>query len=726
MPGEMGTLTALHAQPPGMSSTPNATALLKALRRRWLLATGLGLIGAGIVAAAAWFLVPIKYRATGTIVISSNPAGPLDEGTGARDPASFLIFQKSQAAQVKSRWVLTAALRNPKVADLPLVKEQSDSIEWLQLNLVTDFTRSAEWMGLSLSGEKPEELVLLLNAILDAYNDEVIQSDNNARLDRIQRLKDLSTKYEERLRSARRTYKELAEATGVINQVSVALKQQFAMDALQAQKNELLATQSQIRKKKLDILVGRSQDKEGFEPAIPEAAITKELNADKVNATLMADIMTLEQMKEKSEPYHKGAEGEAYMRTKYVEPIEAKKKQLKQRMDEMRTQIVRELRREVRIASKDSVAKDEQSLTMLEEMEKRLQADVNKQTESMKRDTGNNLDVEAQKDEMDKLADMARQLRQLIEKATLEINSGSRVRIGERADVRQGQAERRQILITAGCAAGALIIILFSVAYWEFRARKIATGEDVISGLGWRLVGALPALPNRSSGRSVSRKGDDKYWHSILTESVDATRTVLLHAARTEGLRTVMVTSAVAGEGKTSLSCHLATSLARAGRKTVLIDCDLRSPAAHRLFELPCDPGLSELLRGEVDYPDVIRATPANNLWLVPAGQVDAQTLQVLSQDGLLPVFERLKEQFDFLVVDSSPVLPVADTMTIGQNVDVVIFSLLRDVSRMPNVYAAYQRLASLGIRMLGAVVNGVDKGAYGYAYQYYAKQEAQ
>ena len=71
----------------------------------------------------------------------------------------------------------------------------------------------------------------------------------------------------------------------------------------------------------------------------------------------------------------------------------------------------------------------------------------------------------------------------------------------------------------------------------------------------------------------------------------------------------------------------------------------------------------------------------------------------------------------------SSPVLPVVDALVIGQNVDVVIFSLLRDVSRIPNVYAAYQRLATLGIRMLGAVVNGVHKDAYGASYHYYARQ---
>src|SRR5207244_6612170 len=106
-----------------------------------------------------------------------------------------------------------------------------------------------------------------------------------------------------------------------------------------------------------------------------------------------------------------------------------------------------------------------------------------------------------------------------------------------------------------------------------------------------------------------------------------AARTMILHAARAEGLRTVMITSAVSGEGKTSLSCHLACSLARAGRKTLLLDCDLRNPAAHRLFEAPAEPGLCEVLRGEVPLAEVIRAKQATHLSLIPARHFDEHAL---------------------------------------------------------------------------------------------------
>src|SRR5205085_4252844 len=99
--------------------------------------------------------------------------------------------------------------------------------------------------------------------------------------------------------------------------------------------------------------------------------------------------------------------------------------------------------------------------------------------------------------------------------------------------------------------------------------------------------GTLPALPARAR-RPLPAGSDDKdlYWQNRVNEAIDAIRTLLLHTARSETLQVVMVTSAAGGEGKTSVASHLAASLARAWRKTLLVDGDLRNPVAHTLFEL--------------------------------------------------------------------------------------------------------------------------------------------
>ena len=184
-------------------------------------------------------------------------------------------------------------------------------------------------------------------------------------------------------------------------------------------------------------------------------------------------------------------------------------------------------------------------------------------------------------------------------------------------------------------------------------------------------------------------------------------------------LRVVMVTSATSGEGKTSLATHLAASLARAGHKTLLLDGDLRKPAAHRIFDLPLGPGFSELLRGETDLPEAVRPTQAPGLWLLPAGTCDNEALQQLAQDAVRRIIERLRPEYDFIVIDSSPVLPVADALLLAQYADGVLLSLFQEVSRLPKVYAAYQRLKMIRVRMLGAVMNGTHEDVYGYGQRY-------
>jgi succinoglycan biosynthesis transport protein ExoP len=269
-------------------------------------------------------------------------------------------------------------------------------------------------------------------------------------------------------------------------------------------------------------------------------------------------------------------------------------------------------------------------------------------------------------------------------------------------------------MITFGSFFGGL----FGIAFLELQTQKVDSADDVPTELGLLVVGALPILPSKANRRGANMlREKDRFWQNLLLESIDATRTMLVHAARTGSHRVVMITSAVGGEGKTSLASYLATSLARSGLRTLLVDADLRSPAIHRLFDLPVAAGLSELLRGEVDLADVIGDTAIDDLKVLTAGRCDRQTIRILSQRSLGRVFGQLKAQFDFVIVDSSPILPVADASIIAQDVDAVLFSIFRDVSRKTKVSAALQRLQCLGVRVLGAVVTGTHGGLYGNDY---------
>src|SRR5204862_4045227 len=115
---------------------------------------------------------------------------------------------------------------------------------------------------------------------------------------------------------------------------------------------------------------------------------------------------------------------------------------------------------------------------------------------------------------------------------------------------------------------GVFALIVGGITWLEFRARRVSNGEDVAQGLRIRVIGTLPPLTGQARRRMGQHESPNQDWHSRFTASVDAVRTMVVHAARLDSLRTIMVTSAMGGEGKTMLSAHLAISLACSGYRT--------------------------------------------------------------------------------------------------------------------------------------------------------------
>jgi capsular exopolysaccharide synthesis family protein len=278
----------------------------------------------------------------------------------------------------------------------------------------------------------------------------------------------------------------------------------------------------------------------------------------------------------------------------------------------------------------------------------------------------------------------------------------------------------RKLRFTGLAAALLFGLAVLGIALLEFQSRRLDSIEQVAEGLGIKVVGTVPACPRRLGLGARGAKLAEENWRAVLADAVDATRTMLLHAAEAGPAQVVMVTSALDGEGKTSFASHLAVSLARAGRTTLLLDSDLRNPSGHELFGLNLGPGFAEWLRDECDLTEALRPTPVNGLTMLTAGQCDSRTLALLLQGRVASLFEQLRARFDFIVLDSSPILPVPDTLQLALHVDGVLLCLLHEVSRLPKVYEAARRVEALGIPVLGTVVNGTRDDTYrSYGHRY-------
>jgi capsular exopolysaccharide synthesis family protein len=174
----------------------------------------------------------------------------------------------------------------------------------------------------------------------------------------------------------------------------------------------------------------------------------------------------------------------------------------------------------------------------------------------------------------------------------------------------------------------------------------------------------------------------------------------------------ILVTSAVEHEGKTTFAAQLAASLARSGKRTLLLDGDLRHPNVHLALGLDLRAGLPELLRGEIVADEAVQPTAIDGLFAVTGGACDYAAITALSRPESAAIIKGFRESFDHVVIDAGPVLAFADVLLLGQLSDIAIVATMRDVSRVPQVNSAVDRLRSVGIRVLGTVVNGVSDSA--------------
>jgi capsular exopolysaccharide synthesis family protein len=215
------------------------------------------------------------------------------------------------------------------------------------------------------------------------------------------------------------------------------------------------------------------------------------------------------------------------------------------------------------------------------------------------------------------------------------------------------------------------------------------------------VIGTVPRV-----SRSRKRPNDGH-----VSECVDGIRAVVSQTGR-EAPRVILVTSAVEHEGKTTFAAQLAASLARSGKRTLLLDGDLRHPNVHLALGLDLRAGLPEVLRGEVSADEAVQPTAIDGLFAVTGGACDYAAITALSRPESAACIKKFRDSFDHVVIDAGPVLAFADVLLLGQLSDIAIVATMRDVSRMPQVTSAVDKLRSVGVRVLGTVVNGVTDSA--------------
>jgi capsular exopolysaccharide synthesis family protein len=208
------------------------------------------------------------------------------------------------------------------------------------------------------------------------------------------------------------------------------------------------------------------------------------------------------------------------------------------------------------------------------------------------------------------------------------------------------------------------------------------------------------------------------------SEAFRLLRSSLKWTQRDGAMKSLAITSALSEEGKTTTSANLAVVYALEGKRVLLVDCDLRRPRLHKVFHVPRSPGVAQILRTGLDPASAVRDTFFHGLSFLPAGRDTDAIADLIGSDRMRALLETLSEQFDMIVLDTPPVLAVADAVSLGPLVDGILMVVGAGSTDRHAVEQALHQLASGGARVVGAVLNDSrgEVERYGgtdyYAYQ--------
>jgi capsular exopolysaccharide synthesis family protein len=714
------------AGPAGPGTRPELPRYLHALRRRWLMAVIIALPISASAVYVFWSFVPRAYTATAILRLTPNETKFVFSTADANvaNANAFEAYKRTQRQLIRSRFVVIPALRDEAVSVLPIIRQEPDPVDWLENNLNVTFPDESELMYVSLSAANPAGLDQIVNALVNAYLEEFVFAEGARKHERLSSLDVAYTKVELELKRKRAELQDFEEKFGVSAAAPLTPGQQKASQQYDEIQRQIVRAQSELVQARSELemyeaTVGAdNEDIEISEYDLREA-MKKSPKASDLEASKQRIVDHLAATRRRLKP------GVAQPRLEQSEKdLEGINQQLQTLEQALRPEIIahkRHIAATEIVALKQKIGQlaarakhfDEKAREL--ETDRRLRRPPN-EAESLHAQIG-------QSEEILKILGAERERTKVELEAELERTKGgldadsrasaSRVKHLSRAQpARITNAKARLTRAVATGVAAFLLPVLF-VVWLEVRRDCINTREEVVRGLGLSVIGAVPQIPGGIMRRLDRASKKQQYWRTLLSESIDSIAAVLLHGTKGGAIRTVMVSSATSGEGKTTLAANLATSLAGAGRRTVLVDFDLRRPALHRLFQLNLQPGIGEVLRGRTELEASLQLTQIPNLEFLAAGRWSATGLAGLASADLESLIHRLRNGFEFVVVDGSPVIPVIDTRLIARHVDAVMISVLRDTSRIPQVRAACELLQKFSVPILGVVITGSRSDAY-------------
>jgi capsular exopolysaccharide synthesis family protein len=698
----------------------------RALRRHWWQALLLWGVGSAFLVTMAQRRILPTYDATARVRVELPEQSPY-----VTQPSSFDLteFKETQVKTVTSPVVLSLALTtHPELHKFPRLQNTQDAETEIRQAVRVEIVPKTSLIEIGMTSLSPDEAVSIVNAVVEAYLAHSSSTSNEDILRQIDRLKIAAEKHAAELNSKRELLRSLSNKIGAADAEGLKNSNMITTEDYRQWSNQLteaefarISTEAELQELRAQKeLPSRAPTDEEIESALKDAfyddprVIAVKTDLDRARLRLenvrLGPRNTMDPAIGKAEKKVQQLKGELAKLWASKRPL-LERELRAQPAEDVTSRAIREL--EVRLAAE--VSKENHLRSKLDQMKIRS------------RDAGSDgLSLEFTRIDAEDAGKRLRKVEDTLNQLEHEARSPhGRVRKEYFASKpsRPNASNRKRIMMLAPIVVLFLVTGLFVAL--ERLAGRVSDPEELASRAQLQVLGVVPPLPD--STRPNSFLGGETRAQRNLDEfiqNLDHLRVVLCARPDRWGRERhcVLITSACASEGKTTLAVQLAERCVNAGLMTLLIDADLRNPTLSRMLDSAGCDGLVNVLQGETAPEQAIRVIgDAGGFHFLPTGCPRIDPSRLLQNDAMGQLLARARESFDMIIIDTSPVLPVPDALLIGRWCDGVVLAVRHNTSRFMQVERAQRRLANVGVPILGAVVNGVRPAdsSYGNYYAY-------
>jgi capsular exopolysaccharide synthesis family protein len=700
----------------------------RAVRRHWWQGLLLWLVGSGGLMALAHSRVRPSFEAISTIKVDpGEPGQSRDNGS----MADFEVFKETQVQRVTNPNVIASALADhPDLLAFPGLSKAKDPEAAIRKSLVVKIIPKTNLIQVSTTTESPDEAPAIVNAVIEAYLKVALDTtrEDEARK-RAQKLRQVKEDRLVAVRQKREAIAELVKRTGTTdgnqardrNSVTV---EQYSVLTRQSLETDLALVDAQAKLDQLQVVPGLSAL---ADPSEPDAEVVTAFYANPQVAEARDRFDKARESLAAADRVAKGPGDPS--RTAARKQVDDCQRQLDILWTRMKPDLIKAHQAtQARVAERQELeAKVAGLKTRLGQLNERLEK-LNVQTKSAGADE---LTLEFARQDLNRAEAVLDTVTKNLDQVEFEAKEPvARFTQEYQAKASNSTDANHRLQVMAAAPAGMFLGVLACLVLVELRAGRVHDPDDLPNRLKLQVLGVVPPLPkSRPTTGELSTRDEARSRRDLsqFIQSLDHLRVAICSGRDPRGRtrRSIIITSACAGEGKTTLAAQLAERCVNAGLLTLLIDADIRNPTLSRMFDHAQSRGLVNVLRGELMAEESIATIGgAGGFHFLPTGSPRVDPSRLLHGDRLARLLASARESFDIVIVDCPPVLPVPDALTIGRWVDGAILAVRYDNSRYPLVDRANRRLANVGVPVIGAVINGVRGGEGSYYYETYGSTD--